>query len=311
MQTKHILHLLLIAPLCVAAQQLPDRSLFQETAYLWNPAITGAFPYWELTASYRQQWVGFEDAPHTAAVAVQYPLKNSNTAIGGYFMHDRINPLKVNHFTFNYAYKLKLGDRKQQQLSLGLSATMQHFLWDAVNVVVNDPDDPLLPGGDFNMFGPNASLGIYYTSDARYDSDKNAFYIGGAVQQVLPLDVVFRNNDSPANLRRATHANALIGGRIVNGSIIIEPSAWIHYAAPGIINGYLHLRAESRDAIWGGLSYSTNQTLGIQAGVVVKKGFTGDSHLRIGVAGSFNIGTFGQFRGPGYEFLAAYRFPVD
>ncbi len=290
------------------AQQLPDRSLFTETAFLWNPAMTGAGPYWELSTSYRQQWLGFDNAPRTAAVAIQYPAPKSNSAVGGFFMHDRINPLVVNHFAFQYAYKLRMGDGKRQQLSIGVSATMQHFLLDVQNVIVNDPDDPLIPIGDFNTLGPNAGLGLYYTSNARQDERRPTFYAGAAVQQAVPVDVVFRTNGSPVNLRHTWHGNAIIGARFVNGNVLLEPSAWVHYAAPGIANGYLHLRAESRDALWGGISYSTNQTMGIQAGVVVKKGLVEDSHLRIGVAGTFNVGTFGQFRGPGYEFLAAYRF---
>ncbi len=290
------------------AQQLPDRSLFLETAFLWNPAMTGLEPYWEVSAVYRQQWLGFDNAPRTASVAIQYPMPKSNSAIGGYFMSDYINPLVVNHFAFQYAYKLRFGDSKNQQFSLGISATVQHLLWDAVNVVVNDPDDPLAPAGDFNTLGPNAGAGLFYTTNARQYDKRSALYIGASVQQAAPMNVVFKNNNSPANLRHTLHAHAIAGGRFTSGNMRWEPSFWVHYAAPGIANGYFHLRMESYDALWAGLSYGTNQTIGIQAGVVLKKGFTKDGQMRIGAAGSFNIGTFGQFRGPGYEFMATYRF---
>lgn len=310
---KHIAYIFLLSlwPFFLCAQQLPDRSIFAETNFLWNPAMTGAFPFWELSTSYRQQWLGFDNAPRTAAVAIQYPLPESNSALGGYFMYDQINPLVVNHFTFQYAYKLRFGDRKRRQLSLGIAANVQHFLVNARSVVVNHADDPLLPAGEYNTVGPNASGGIFYTSDARQSDNKGAWYAGAAIQQAVPWNVVFDDNDSPANLRHTWHGNAIFGGRFAKGGVILEPALWVHYAQPGIVNGAFHLRAESQDALWGGLSYSTNQTLGIQAGVVVKKGFKEFSHLRIGVAGTFNIGTFGQFRGPGYEFLMAYRMAQD
>jgi len=98
---------LFLLPLGANAQQLPDRSPFTDISFVWNPAMTAVWDYWELAANYRQQWVGFEDAPLTASLAVQYPFPKFNTSIGGFFFHDETRPLQSNVVGFNYAYKMK------------------------------------------------------------------------------------------------------------------------------------------------------------------------------------------------------------
>ena len=62
---------ILLWPIVLTAQQIPDRSIFAETAFLWNPAMTGAFPWWELSTSYRQQWLGFDNAPRCQGVGIR------------------------------------------------------------------------------------------------------------------------------------------------------------------------------------------------------------------------------------------------
>ena len=272
--------------------------------------MTAPWDYWEVGIDYRQQWLGFKDAPRTALVDIQYPFLDYNNSLGGFFMQDNVKPLKMSMFGLTYAYKIKFGRRRPPQLSIGASATLtQHFL-DALEVVVNDQGDEFIPTGEINKITYNAGLGIFYTSYAKDDWDRHFFYFGLAANQLLPSKLVFDEFGGVTNLKREIHANAVVGARFINEDIFIEPTAWVNYASVNVLNAHLSVKMEKHESFWAGLTYTTNHTIAIQAGWITVKGFAKDGSLRIGTMGSFNIGSFGQFRGLGYEAYVAYRFEL-
>ena len=307
---RYILLLLLSFPILLQAQQLPDRTVFAENSFLWNPAMTAVWDYWELGASYRQQWLGFEDAPTTAALNIQYPFLDYNGSLGGYFVHDVVKPLKYSTFALTYAYKIKLGIKKYDQLSIGVMANLSQYLLDGLDVVVNDEDDVLIPAGESSKFSFNAGVGLFYTTYAKDDFDENMFFAGLAANQIVPNKLVFDEFGGVTNLKREIHANAIVGSRFIYDKIFLEPSVWVNYSAPDIFDVSLNVKMEKYEAFWAGLSYSTSHTIALQLGLIVIKGFTKDGALRIGTMASYNIGSFGKFRGVGYEAYVAYRFEL-
>jgi type IX secretion system PorP/SprF family membrane protein len=304
--------LLLFFPSFLLAQQLPDRSAFSELAHVWNPAMTATYNYWEISANFRQQWLGFENAPQTGILAAQYPFAKENMSIGGYFMHDRIQPLKFSTLGFNYAYRFNLGITRFDRAAIGASLTASQYFVDALNVVVNDLDDQLLPTGENGTLGINAGIGFFYTSYAgtrrqRYD-DKNAFFFGVAMNQVFPADLIIQESNTVSNWKREMHGNALIGARLVNTKFFIEPSVWVNYSAKNNLNGQVNIKMEMKDAFWTAITYSTNQTMAVQVGLITAAGFSKSDYMRIGALGSYNVGNFGDYRAVGFEVNVAYRF---
>ncbi|MCB0651336.1 MAG: PorP/SprF family type IX secretion system membrane protein [Saprospiraceae bacterium] len=308
MSKKILTILIVLLPLLSFSQQLPERSVFDETNFLWNPAMTAPWEYWEMGATYRQSWVGFEDAPRTATLNMQYPMIKENMAMGGFFLHDDISPLKINTFAMTYAYKLRLGGK--QQLSLGVMGIMNHFLVNGLEVVVNDDDDELLPGPEGNLLSPNVGFGIFYINNTGGNFEGNSFYAGLAANQLLSTDIVFKEFGSPGNFKRAFHGNAVLGYRSISGDILIEPALWINFSTPGITDANFCLKFEKRESFWAGLNLSFNQTLSFQVGYILTKGIVKDGSLRVGLAGSYNLGPFAKARGIGYEFYVAYRFEL-
>lgn len=291
----------------VSAQQLSERTYFSSAAYIWNPAMTGAFNYWEAGATYRQQWSGFNEAPRTVTLQGQYPFEDYNMSIGGFFVNDKILPLTSNTLGMNYAYKLNLGIARYDQLSIGLQAGFTQYFLDSQNILANDQDDILLPSGEGNQIRPNFGGGIYYTSYARSAYDESYFFFGLAAQQALPQNLIFDEFGGPANLKRALHGNMLIGGRLLNEAVMLEPSIWVNYSQPGIFTGNIGFTVERYETFWAGFNYSLNATLGVQAGYILTEKFVGDGELRIGMQGLYNIGSFGRFSGLGYEFFISYQ----
>lgn len=308
---KIFLLIFTVLPLWAFSQQLPERSVFDETNFLWNPAMTAPWEFWEMGATYRQSWVGFEDAPRMASMNVQYPMIKENMALGGFYIHDDVSPLKVNAFAMTYAYKLRIGGkRSKQQLSMGILGMVNHYLVNGLDVVVNDEDDELLPGPEGNLLSPNVGFGLFYINNAGAQYETSTFYAGLAANQTFSSNVVFPEFGSPGNFKRGLHGNAVLGYRSISNDILIEPMLWINYSSPGITDANFSIRFEKRETFWTGLNLSFNQTLSFQLGYILTKGMMKDGSLRIGMAGSYNLGPFAQARGLGYEFYLAYRLEI-
>ncbi|RME92096.1 MAG: type IX secretion system membrane protein PorP/SprF, partial [Bacteroidetes bacterium] len=120
----------------LVAQQLPARSPFGASDFMWNPAMTAVEHEWEAGILHHQDWTGFEDSPQSTSLYAQYPFVKKNASLGGYFLFDEIRPIRHNMLAVSYAYKLKFGPgkrrrrrskRQQAQLSFGLSASMSHI----------------------------------------------------------------------------------------------------------------------------------------------------------------------------------------
>ena len=307
-----ILGLLTLA-YCCHAQQLPDRNYYRGMNFVWNPAMTGDGQYWEILANYRRQWLGFEDAPRTSSVAAHYPFVDFNMSLGGFFVHDYTAPLRNTLIGTTYAYHLEVGLFRDDRLSLGIMGVISQFMIDAVEIEVIDPDDTLLPTGEQAEFFVNAGGGFYYVSHYNRSSrfDKSYFFIGAAANQALPSDLRFTDSPDKVNYKRAIHANATIGGRVVNDNFFIEPYVWVNYAAPNIFNFNLGFNTEVYSTLWGGLNYSTNETFSIQGGYIIADGLlTDESTLRIGTIASISLGNLGKPRGISYDFILAYRFDL-
>lgn len=308
---RYSLLILISFPFFGYSQQLPDLSPFGELAFAWNPAMTAPYDFWEVSVDYRQQWFGFDNAPSTAMITAQYPFERENMSIGGVFTHDRIQPLKFSTLAFSYAYRFKLGFSRYDQGSIGAVVNASHYFVDALEIVVNDPDDQLIPVGESSKLGLNAGAGFFYTTYAgarrrRYDSE-NAFFFGGAVQQVFPAKLILEEGNTLANWQRSMHGNFMAGARLVNKNFFIEPAAWLNFGSPNITNFNLQVKMEKPEAFWTAITYSTNNTLALQVGVITLSNFAKDSYWRIGALGSYNISDFGQYRGLGMELLVAYR----
>lgn len=302
--------LLLLFPVFAFGQQIADRSPFSETSFIWNPAMTAVWDYWEFSINYRQQWVGFNDAPRTISIGMQYPFVDNNMSMGGFVVNDKIRPLQSNTFGFTYTYKFGLGISDNDQLSLGILASLNHYLFNATDFEIKDLDDNLVPIGESAKFTPNVGFGFFYTTYGKDAYRKNFFFLGAAANQILQGSLIFEQTSGDGNFKRVLHGNALLGARFINDGVYIQPSVWVNYAYQNLVDINLNIKMEVPDSFWAGLNYSTNQTVALQLGYIVSDGFAKDGTMRIGVLGSYNIGSFGQFRGLGYEFYVAYRFEV-
>lgn len=294
-------------------QQLPDRSYFSGMNFLWNPAMTGEAQQWDVFSSYRQQWAGFEGNPKTLSVGAQFPILDYNMGLGGYIIRDEVQPINTTNIGLNYAYHLKLGLFKADVISIGLTGNFSQFVVDPNQIVVNDLGDGLAPIGERSKFTMNGGVGLYYVSHSNaYSqsfSDESFFYFGAAANQIIPFDLMVEGEEANLNnFKRAIHANATIGARVLTDYFFVEPSVWANYSQGNIFNMNLGVTFEIYDLMWAGVAYSTVQATTLQAGYIFQEGLPQYNSIRIGTLATFNTGNFTQPRGLSYEFFIGYRY---
>lgn len=109
----------------------------------YNPAAAGIDPTAvNLSAYFREQWIGFDRAPSTQVINVENYFRKYNSGAGLVFIKDEIGFSKSLNFKFSYSYHLKLN--QYSYLSLGLSLGVIHNSSDERNFNPEDPDDPTI-----------------------------------------------------------------------------------------------------------------------------------------------------------------------
>ena len=67
----------------ILGQQLPINTNYVLNNYAYNPAVAGSKPHAVASLNYRNQWVGFDDAPKTYMLSLHSPIgKQKKVAIG-------------------------------------------------------------------------------------------------------------------------------------------------------------------------------------------------------------------------------------
>ena len=73
-----------------------------------NPAFAGCQDALSATISYRDQWVGFKDAPKSYILSVHTPVYNDRVGLGLLVEKNSIGIFKETSFLGNYAYRMEL-----------------------------------------------------------------------------------------------------------------------------------------------------------------------------------------------------------
>lgn len=292
----------------IKAQQMGYTSPLQELQHIWNPAFTAYSTNLEFTGFYRKQWIGFNNAPNTAAATIQYPFVDMNMSAGVAIISDKTGPISKLGLQLSYAYKLKELFSRDDQLSLGINGFFHQYRFDPSEEILNQPDDVLVMQmmNAESKFVPSMGFGFaYFTSTKEYDGD-NIFYIGASALQLLKSEVPLSTATAP----RERHYFINVGSKFYGYETMIEPSVQINYLDPEIIDIVLGVKYELEETFWAGLNYSSLNELSINGGVILNDVGDKYSSLKIGVMANINAGAISS-AGPGLEFYIAYRFDMD
>lgn len=260
-------HLLLF---CLAAlvmnangQQLPQLTQYQFNDYVFNPAIAGSRPFFELRSGHRYQWVGIQDAPRTFTFSGTTPV-GQKMGVGGYLFTDIVGPTRRTGFQLSYAYHLRLTE--DIKLSLSLSAGLLQFLIDGSKIQFHDPGDPVMDDQLRGDLLPDAKFGFYLYGER--------FWFGATAPQLLQNKVYFLDETRATLSRMEDHYYAMGGYRFPLGEDWkLEPSFLLKYTSPVPPKLDLNATIRYKDTFWLGAGYRTNDAYCAMVGYWLKKTF--------------------------------------
>jgi len=195
---------------------------------------------------------------------------------------------------------------EDSQLSLGINAGFQQYVFDPASQIFNDVDDVLLQGSSSSTLYPTIGGGVYYLSNTK-EYDGNAFFVGFSYRNAFTTEVLINNTDQV----RERHVHFNIGTRVYQRYSYIEPSITVNYTAPEQVDIRAGLRFEFEDSFWGGLGYSTVNEVSIQGGVILPEFGNRYGKLRIGALGNIGISDDVKEFGPGFEVFIGYLYDID
>lgn len=266
------------------AQQLPIFTQYMFNDYILNPAIGGIHNYYQVKTTFRQQWIGIDDAPSTYMLSTYGPHSSRDMGFGGYLFSDKVGPVSNTGLYLSYAYNFQLVSNIR--FSLGLFAGGVQWKYDASSVKMTDVLDPL--NKQQSKFHPDASFGAYvYTSQWDVGFSANQLLFTRVDEKSDTLDIVSRLT-----------SHFYLTGRYkynLNRDIDLEGSGWLKYVYPDIPQMDFTVRGIYQKLAWFGISWRTSDAIAILIGYnqgMVNFGYSYDittSELRKYSSGSHEV----------------------
>ncbi len=274
-----------------SAQQLPLSTNYLLNNYAYNPAVAGSMKDMVVNINYRNQWVGFADAPKSYGISLHSGLgKEKKAAVGALLNSDNTGLLSRTSGYLTFAYHVKLN--KTYKLGLGVSVGMLQYRIKLYDAKTADGGDALLTGNllSNNVFDSNGGLYLY--------SDK--LFVGVSGYQYLNNKITWK--DSKSNLNAQYYVTA---GYMITASkkISVQPSVLVKFSKPVPVQPEFSVRAFYNKVFWIGASYRLHDATSILAGVTALK-----NKLTVGYAYDIPNTKIRTYTSGSHEITLTYQF---
>ena len=285
--------LAVLFPLQLLGQMFPLSDHYVYNALAINPAFAGCHDAMSTTISYRNQWVGFKDAPKSYMLSLHTPIYNDRIGLGMLIENSSIGIFKETSFIGNYAYRMELRDGKLA-LGLGFGVTVYNIAWNELDAT--DADDIQLINSQTSAVLPTFSLGTYYYT--------KKYYIGIS----MPLFLSHELDKSTGKYKISNNFSGcnyfLSGGYAVSISPHVKflPSMLIKYHPGNIIQIDYSAQINLKDRIWIGVGYPNRDML---VGLLQCQL---NYQLRMAYSYDFDLGSIGKYENGSHEIVLSYVF---
>jgi type IX secretion system PorP/SprF family membrane protein len=293
---KRILSAVLLTATTLAnAQQDAQFSQYMFNRAAYNPAATGLKPAFCIHGLYRNQWMGFPQAPKSLQVVLDAPfnLFNQEHGFGLTFNRDQIGYETMIQAKLAYSYHIKFGSEKSNILSLGLDAGIINRAFDASQFNPAQPGDNSIPTSSTGQTGFDMGFGAAVQM-------KN-FHAGISMMHLVAPELKFAS--VKYNTARNLYFNAGYDYAI-NPKLTLQPTVLV-MSDLNKVQATVNATILYNDKIWGGLGYRvlSNDALVALVGFKVK-------NIKVGVSYDLNLNALGQQTNGGFEIMAGYCSPI-
>lgn len=265
---KLTLLVLLLVVLCAevaSAQQDPQYTQYMYNMNVVNPAYAGSKESLSITALYRNQWAGFDDAPVTFTFSAHSPISDK-IGLGLSAIKDELGPVSETNVFADFSYTIEVG--ASMKLALGLKAGFTFHSVGLVDLSLQDPGDPFF-SQDINNTYPNIGAGAFLYGDK--------FYVGLSVPNLLQSVHLDENG-----IMYGSETNHFFGtaGYVfqVSDNFKLKPSVMVKTAFDSPVSYDVNLNALYLEKFELGVSYRLDDSF---SGLV---GFQVTPNIRVGYA---------------------------
>ncbi len=243
-------------------QQRAVYSNFLLNEYYYSPAIAGTKDVHIANVSYRNQWVGFKDAPSLIMGNFFGSVKNKKKhGYGVSLISESLGITNNTTIYLNYAHHFKLGEK--MKLGLGIKPGFMQYRVRLYDAQLADEGDEVLTGNIYsaNAFDMGAGFNLY--------SDK--FFLMASAHHILGKSIQFTSYNENLDF----HFNGIVGYNIEfkKKKFVLQPSALIKYAKPVPLQYSAMLKGTYDNKYWLGLLYRSDDAIGVSAGITIKERF--------------------------------------
>jgi len=288
---KSLLTIIFIVSICsfAKAQQQGVYSNFLMNDYYYNPAIAGSKDVHMANLSYRNQWVGFEDAPVNMNANFYGSVRNKGKAgYGGSIVSEKSGLVNNTGIYLNYAQHFKLS--KKLKLGFGIQPGYIQYRVKLYDAVLADQGDEVLTGSVYaaNAIDVNAGFHLY----------SKKFFLMGSLQHLLTKQIQFTSYNS--NL--AFHYNAIVGYTLdfPKKKFELQPSFMIKYTNPIPMQWTGMLKGTFNNKIWAGLLFRSDDALGLSVGIKLKE------RLNIGYGFDYSVSKIRKYNSGSHEVMLSF-----
>lgn len=264
----------------------------------YNPAAIGLNGDLNLSAQFRQQWIGVENAPRSFVFNAEMPafFLGKQQGIGLSLFNENIGLYKNLNIGLQYAYSIKLAGGN---IHLGIQPSVVSSKFDGTKVQLPTDDaqssvDPNIPTTEENGLSFDLSLGAYY--------QRKNLYLGLSYQHLLQPVILLGESYST----QIPGVLYLMGGYTYHfpySLLQVEPS----FLLKTDFNFYqldLNLLFTYNKRLFGGFGYRLNDAFSLCAGFDFGK-------IKIGYSYDIGLSKIGRASKGSHELFATYRFPLD
>lgn len=293
-------HIIFVFCLLVAtkgkSQQDITVSQYMFNQLFLNPAYAGTHAYWESSALYRTQWVGWEGSPTSQLIAVDGPILPSLLGIGTTIVHDQIGISNTLAANIALSYQLKLDRAGEHRLSFGLKTgyTMQRAHIE--DLIYIDPNDPLYTIGITTQNTINFGAGLYYYSEK--------MYFGLAAPLLVAKDLSDVPTEEPNRRSYLKNQYYLNGGMVfpLSKSIDFKPSFLLKYTHAAPLQADITINFLFNKIFWAGVTYRSENMLVFILEVNATR------WMRFGYAYDLNLGEISNYSSGSHEIMLSIDF---
>jgi type IX secretion system PorP/SprF family membrane protein len=285
--------LTILCPVHLLGQMVPLSDHYINNALAINPAFAGCHDAMSATIFYRNQWVGFDDAPKSQMLSVHTPIDNDRIGLGLLVERNSIGIFNKTNLIGNYAYRMELLDGKLA-LGLGFGLTVYNSAWN--ELLAADANDVQLMTNNISGVVPAFSLGTYYYT--------SKYFIGISVPLFLSYDPDKSSGKYKIGKPFSGSNYFLTGGYeiSISNNFKLQPSLLIKYHHGNAVQIDYNVMGNLKDRFWMGIGYRNKDMLVGMLQCQV------NYQLRIAYSYDFEYGTHGKYMNGSHEIVLNYIF---